>query len=530
MAVFQEDSWTAANRDEFYSLDQGSEIMPLAWIRALKRLNGEPFLSDGLARHGYLPNPASKAGLPIGFTVAGKPGAETFGMTCAACHTRQIEVGGRSYRIDGGPALADFQSLLVDLQFAVNAVLVDATVFADFAASVLGGAPKADEEAALRQALEAWHHRYALWMSGVPSDAPWGPGRLDAVAMIFNRLTGLGLGPPPHHVIARNIRRADAPVRSPFLWNAARQDFTQWAGFADNGDPMTALARNLGQVFGVFARFHPEKDPADDLLGFDYLRKNSANFKGLLRLEELTRSIGAPRWPWSLDEALAEQGKRVFADHCQSCHGKETGTPRGGLDTWKTRIIPAAEIRTDARQLHTLQRTAFAGVLEGATVPTLQVFKGPLKHEDLALGILSVSMAGTLTAFQRQAQGAPSGPPSGGDAARAEGHVPRNAKPGYEARVLEGIWAAAPYLHNGSVPTLDDLLKRPEDRPASFKVGPAYDIERIGLAREQRQSDAVLTTTDCREPSSGNSRCGHDYGTDLPDHKKRQLLEYLKKL
>ena len=64
-----------------------------------------PFLADGLDRYGYLSNEGS-SGLPVGFTVAGPEGSEIAGMTCAACHTRQIEVDGVAYRIDGGPAIS----------------------------------------------------------------------------------------------------------------------------------------------------------------------------------------------------------------------------------------------------------------------------------------------------------------------------------------------------------------------------------------------------------------------------------------
>ena len=77
--------------------------------------------------------------------------------------------------------------------------------------------------------------------------------------MIFNRLTGLDLGPPPSYLIPGNIQKAAAPVRYPFLWNAAIQDHTQWPGFADNGNTILGLARNLGEVYGVFATFAPQK-------------------------------------------------------------------------------------------------------------------------------------------------------------------------------------------------------------------------------------------------------------------------------
>ena len=96
----------------------------------------------------------------------------------------------------------------------------------------------------------------------------------------------------------------------------------------------------------------------------------------------------------------------------------------------------------------------------------------------------------------------------------------------YEARVLQGVWAAAPYLHNGSVPTLSDLLKPSAERPNMFKVGPVYDIGEVGLARDQFTTAFQLKTTGCEDRTSGNSTCGHEYGTYLQADEKRALLEY----
>src|SRR3954451_23045058 len=59
----QGSAWTPATRADFYSRDQGSRLIPLAWLRALKTASGEPFLADGLARYGYLPNPAGRYNL-----------------------------------------------------------------------------------------------------------------------------------------------------------------------------------------------------------------------------------------------------------------------------------------------------------------------------------------------------------------------------------------------------------------------------------------------------------------------------------
>ena len=95
---------------------------------------------------------------------------------------------------------------------------------------------------------------------------------------------------------------------------------------------------------------------------------------------------------------------------------------------------------------------------------------------------------------------------------------------------MQGIWATAPYLHNGSVPTLAELLKPASQRVKSFKIGPAYDTVNIGLAVEQTQFNFTLTTTDCSDLNSGRSNCGHEFGTSLSDAEKKALLEYLKTL
>ena len=96
----------------------------------------------------------------------------------------------------------------------------------------------------------------------------------------------------------------------------------------------------------------------------------------------------------------------------------------------------------------------------------------------------------------------------------------------YESRVLKGIWAAAPYLHNGSVPTLDDLLKPAIQRPTTFSVGVNYDTLNVGMSIVQplRQGSQFNTSI------TGNSNKGHEYGIQLSPQQRAALLEYLKTL
>lgn len=544
LRVDQGSSWTAAAQKDFYSRDQGSRLMPLRWMAALKQTNGALFMADSLGRYGYLPNPASHpSGLPVGFTVSSGNGDESLGMTCSACHTRQIDVAGTAYRIDGGPGIVDFQSFLVDLDTAVNTVLTNQQALSDFANAVLGPSAPPAEQAKLRAALKDWFLPFDTLVKAALPKQPWGVARVDAVGMIFNRLTGLDIGPPPTYMIPANIHSASAPVRYPFLWNAPIQDKTQWPGFADNGNNILGLARNLGEVYGVFAVFHPKKD-AWRLLGLDYLNNNSASFDGLDALEDLIRKIGPPKWPWAVNQALASQGQTIFArptasGGCVDCHAITPGKIRFfDQKTWAT---PIQDVGTDSREYDVLKWNVQTGVLQGASIPLLTA---PLKATDTAFNVLGLAVVGSilqhyvpLLALDPQLQNdlerthSPFRPETEDlrGAFNADAAVAAQSF-AYESRVLEGIWAAAPYLHNGSVPTLVELLKPAAERVSAFRVGPEYDPVNVGLAVNQTRFNYTLKTTDCSDRNSGNSRCGHEFGTTLPAIEKTALLEYLKTL
>jgi hypothetical protein len=95
--------------------------------------------------------------------------------------------------------------------------------------------------------------------------------------------------------------------------------------------------------------------------------------------------------------------------------------------------------------------------------------------------------------------------------------------------LLDGCWLRAPYLHNGSVPTLADLLKPPGERPNHFYRGyDIYDPVQVGFKSAEEASAAGATLFVTGLP--GNSNAGHEWGTDLPAPIKRALIEYLKTL
>lgn len=552
--------WSDRERQNFYTTHQGSQLMPYRWFRALRQHDNEnTFAADQLQRYGYLRNPLSSSNpesLPVGFTIDSSPDTGQIGMTCAACHTTQITYKGQTFRIDGARTSADFQSFLADLTKAALSTRDKSDRFDAFAREVLGTTPTPVEVAELRTNFTAWVGSFEAFMTASLPGTPWGPGRLDAVGMIFNRVAGLDLNRP------ENYRKADAPVRYPFIWNAPEHDKTQWPGFAPNGRYIFGLTRNTGEVLGVFARFNPHKPAGSSRLRYE----TSANLDNLQALEELVKKLKPPTWPTQLfgyNQALADQGQRIFEAECKSCHQKtyasplpdgcRTGDPKV-RDAWAT---PLCAVGTDPRAaLNAGRRSVSAGIMRGTT-PLPGIIK-PLAQDAPYKDILTHAVIGAIL---QQATENPFG--SGRGAWRAirqdiddlpglgtnatvgpplesrllqvlgfrMGQYAAAAQPAgrteYEGRVLNGIWAVAPYLHNGSVPNLWELLQPAAKRSTSFMVGShEFDPKNVGFVTDTSPFNAVFSV----DHTNGNSNAGHEYGTRLSDVEKWSLIEYMKGL
>jgi hypothetical protein len=567
--VDQGPDWTSFTRADFYTRDQGSRLINLSWLRALTATDGRPFLADSMARYGFLPNPDNTAGLPVGFHTSGPTETRLVGITCSACHTRQLEVAGKAYRVDGGPALIDFQAFLGDLDKAVGDVTADDASFAVFAAAVLQtSTPAAADVVELRQRVNAWYQRYHAWASATLPQDGWGLGRLDAIAIIFNRIAGTDVGPGPDRLIPDNMRPGEAPVRYPFLWNAPKQSLTDWAGFVLNGPTIKdafAMSRNTGQALS-FGNFEPKRSS-----GSSFSYTSTINFDGLKQVENLLWAMGRPKWPkeWPLDRELAKKGEHIYNTQCGGgCHEQRNAFSLLHPLTWLSPFAwdtPIKNVGTDTHQFDELGWKVKTGAMKGAG---FRFLARPLQEEDYAVHMMFSAVAGSLIEYQfglgtpgnpgdgfgsvppsGKITAAPQAPPQPVQAAIAPPGTGQPAAPvdslaiesgtifgrtlyrgAYEARVLEGIWAAAPYLHNGSVPTLAELLKPPAQRKTTFSLGAKYDVENLGLAETQDPSIPPRTVTGCDKLNSGNSNCGHDFGTGLSDPDKKALLEYLKTL
>lgn len=191
--------------------------------------------------------------------------------------------------------------------------------------------------------------------------------------------------------------------------------------------------------------------------------------------------LEAPKWPKEIDSALALKGKSIFKDECARCHGSYG---KGG--EYPNYLIKLDTIKTD-----------------------------PLLAEMQNGEARAAAEAYNKSWFGKQPHAASMQPGNG-----------------YIAPPLDGVWATAPYLHNGSVPDLRTLLNskaRPRFWQRSFDTLD-YDFETIGWQYETRESshNGDKNIYDTTLPGYGNQ--GHTFGDDLSEEERRAVIEYLKGL
>ena len=576
--------WTDAERSAWYQGTQGSRLMPAAWARALERADSqELFFTDAsLTRYRFLPLPGSASGLPVGFALddsdarnlsytnltfyQGQPANERWvGLNCSACHTARFTYQGHEATVDGGPSLVDFQGFIEGVDEAMAATRADGAKWDRFAARVLSGHDSPANRAMLQQAFDrllAWERDNAR-LNATP--LRYGYGRLDAFGHIFNKVAQLAVYESSPQVRA-TPNAADAPVSYPFLWNIYRQNLLQWNGIVAShrvslgGDRYLdagALARNTGEVIGVFGDVVIRQDSG--MHGF----RSSVQAKNLDRLETVLRRLESPRWPATfpaLDQARVDAGRALFQSvGCQGCHG----APPAGTSVYDVHMMPLTRDsqghpnrnNTDPwMACNALSYTSNTGKLEGTreryvsgnALPANAPLATMLSTTVIAtiIGdwqqVLSAT-AQTFFGFERlprvvgandqvseaeRRAGRLDACYQANDRPRAAGAAPPFA---YKARPLDGIWATAPYLHNGSVPTLYDLLLPPAQRPTSFNVGTReYDPVRVGY---RTGADATGNSFAFTATGPGNSNEGHDYNVGrLTEEQRLALLEYLKSL
>jgi hypothetical protein len=577
-------------RQSFYHLSQGSEILPWIVLTAVDVADpgsSKPFV-ENLSRYGLLPDPGRDDGLPVGLTVATNPftfGMDFVGITCAACHVGELHHDGKAVRIDGAPNMFNLQLFYSEAVDAVLATTSDrgklwdalkrlgrqdwkrysvAAPFVRPATIVYYGANVLLHRDRLDARLELIDVIRVAKKQRDPEHPTSGFGRLDAFDgtrnFLFTRLRKADVD-GKFEVNRANLVKLDAAVKFPPLWSRkatppepveAYRDqpgrFPSVWGFKDYDwvewtiDTDTVMERNFTETLGAGATVVLDPKRTSSLFS------SSIPIRNMHALEWLAYYIDPPRWPeatfGAIKPDLAAAGETIFRASCAGCHeyGNDQRAPTGLIrlrgmrpegvgtdaaaalriscpvpDTGALAIPPRAFSADDARLLKDCAGVKADVAFEGASFArTVQAAVDGIKQRAYQVAGIDAAQQRVMEDLDRRKTvtwrdtlldtKAPYGP--------------------YAARPLYGIWAGAPFLHNGSVPSLHDLLLPPERRPKTFALGERqYDPVKLGFAVETScsEQDCLVDTTE-----TGDGNGGHLWGTDLSEPDRLALLEYLK--
>jgi hypothetical protein len=564
--VWLPQNWTTAERDWFHHADQGTQTfgIPYEWFIALEQppfsFTDSGLLSDPLYldRYGFIPDSThpGKPELPIGFAhggqifdVTGAPlrnpqtNAEmtSVGFTCAACHTGRFTYQKTTFLVDGGPALTNVRNFQKAVGLSIVYTHLMPWRFARFADRVLGPGASDDAKSTLRKQFDAVYQQVRevakLEQSVKAKSVDEGFTRLDALSRIGNTVFALDLD---HH---ENFVAYSAPVHFPHIWDASWFEWVQY-----NGSIQQPMTRNAGEALGVRATVNFP-------VAKDQVPVSSVQVDTIYRIEQLlagdkpptaeNRFTGLTPPKWSdtslppINTKLAAEGAALYEAHCKRCHLPAASK----LEFWTVPqwspvnaagerylnldMIDIARIGTDPAQAEDMKNRT-------VTVPTDIAITDDSGHvvsrSDFGNALRQLVNAVVNRWYDNQVP-----PISPAVRDKMNGFRPDGIRAPlqYKARPLDGIWAAPPYLHDGSVPNLYALFSPVAERPTVFYLGNReYDPVDVGYRTEKFPGGFRLDTS-----IRGNSNSGHEFnngsgkgiiGPLLTPDERRALIEYLK--
>ena len=526
--IYLDQGWSQADREMYYQTSQGSTALSYDIFLKLEVADSqERFASNANSeRYGLTIQPANPRtnpdGLPVGVsktvvTQARWKGTYA-GITCSACHNSQLNYKGKRVRIDGGVSAFDLMSYIKALDDAMQATLAEKAKFNRLADNLGAVSPAANAELRKRVEREAnLIHAYRTRTLITPIE--WGPHRIDAIGAIVNRLTSTEPG------IDQNWSTPLAPTKIPFLWNSPQSSWVQWR--ASQQDP---IRRNAVEAMGVFMFMDlRSKKPEQGL--FDSV----AQLRNLEKIEDALDRLAPPKWPeevfGKIDRDKARAGEALFVNQCASCHNMWPYTwtqPNKYGKRWiEVGVVPQPYVGTDHGQFDDLRPYAITAQLapyleppfkDKAIIPTGYLYVN-LQERILNTALDKLKLTETEAVKIHGYRQFPLEPP------------PRDV---YKAGPRDGVWATPPFMHNGSVPNLYEMLLPAAERTKKFYVGREFDPVKVGL-------DTSATTGFLLDTSErGNSNAGHSFedgplgsgviGPRLTDEQRWALVEYLKSI
>jgi hypothetical protein len=536
-----ENGLTPQDRAAFYHLSEGGELFPLDWLLALDveqpvgdgTVQVRPFLDD-VERYGLLSDgkhAGNPYGLPVGVTLARAKttGAEMIGLNCSACHVGQVQYQNHAVRIDGGGNMVLVNKFLQDLGTETERTIKTPHRLARFwerlrevrrerRASGAEVAEADDERLILRLTSLFTGNRGLLEaqvnaLRNIPTLArslaistAEGYGRLDAFGIGRDELFG---------AIGANSLPADAPVSIPHIWG---MEYTGWLQWGANTN--SVMERNIGQALGVGALV--------DAKTFE----STLRLENLHQLEGLAYKIKPPQWPAAfpaIDQERASTGRALFTKYCAGCH--ETFKTDGLMRVYQ--LFPLDEVGTDPMTAINYERQV--SLRDGSVSPFPDAaFDLITKVKQRAYQDLSLDKKTIAEWEQRRVRSGPQWDPTfRAPLLDSEKYPDTKGRRVYRAKTLVGIWATAPFLHNGSVPTIYDLLKPVAERPLTFPTGQReYDPVKLGLQTDSSKFTLPpgLTPFLMDTRLRGNWNTGHEWNfyPSLTDDMRYAIIEFLK--
>jgi hypothetical protein len=540
----------------------------------------------------------------------GVPEPDQIGLTCAACHTGSIRYKDVSVRFDGGPAMVNLKKLELATGLSIGYTLKVPGRFARFAARVLGPDASEAERGQLQQKLAAigqfLFDQKNIYDKTIPTkktydgkqkqqDTEEGFGRLDALNRIGNQVfyTDLVLGGLAG--FEKNLHAQDAPVSFPPIWTVP---WFKWAQY--DASIEQPLIRNAGEALGVFALINVSPDFSQkDLF------RSSVALENLVRIEEMLRGpdpfdqhprrfggLKSPKWPsqifpgdpaWKINQERVSRGRAVYAEICVECHLGPVDDPTFDQQFpeksfWTSKhwdpngpvLMPVEkgveDIGTDPEQakilaLRTVDVPGFLDMQPARDLGTAGECKNLPDYSSTEMPFaiaLMIAVDRTSTQWMNdhdltdpENRKALWGPRKNCPNTWHDPHYhPTGPETYYRARPLNGVWATAPYLHNGSVPSLYWMLKPAAERPKQFCMGARdFDPQQVGFSVAAGEAPTCKTGetlfSTARPDGSainGNSNLGHSLegtappfkkgviGRTLTNEERYDLIEYLKTL
>jgi hypothetical protein len=525
-------AWSDDDREWFYHFSQGSALVSYDIFLNMEAAGSEElFRADAnIARFGLIPEEASAYnpdGLAIGIAkttiapneVKGWEPEEYAGVTCAACHETDLSYKGKRVRIDAGVNKADMASFFRALDDAMQTTLTDSARFDRLATRLK--ADGRDGKDRLRKRLERDAGRIHSIVSTLPTPTSWGPGRFDALTFISNLVQVSMAG------LRENWNPGTAPVKPPFLWNSPHGEWAQW-----NAIIQSPIARNLGEAVGSYMAVDlHSKTPAEGLF------TSNAALGELQRVESQLDRLAPPSWPeevfGKIDRDKAKAGKALFVEYCSGCHNawpyRWSEPNKFGKRFILVGLVPEVYVGTDPQAFAAISPFALSGrfaeylpeEFRGKDVVPSRVLQPTFQHSILETAIrtqkVSQEQLLELNGYRVLPQ-------------------PRPPERVWKAAPRDGVWATAPFLHNGSVPNLYEMLIPASERTKKFCVGREFDPVKVGLDITSCSPGAFVMDT----ALLGNSNAGHSFqdgprgngiiGPLLKDDERWALVEYLKSI